>query len=93
MYAIRSYYVKTFAIFSAVGVTIALVLSLVLIPALLTVKPIKSVNRQIAPKAAKKGRFGAGAAASGAASGNPADAKAGDPGWKDTAVGQIYGYP
>ena len=74
---------KTFAIFSAVGVTIALVLSLVLIPALLSVKPVKSVNRQLAAKAAKKGKSAPAAAG---------DAKAGDPGWKDTAVGQIYGY-
>lgn len=38
---------KTFALYSAIGVTIALVLSLVFIPSLLIVKPLKCENKRI----------------------------------------------
>lgn len=44
---------KTFAIFSAVGVTFALILSLTFIPALLIIKPLKSENKKIAKRLEK----------------------------------------
>jgi len=44
---------KTFAIFSAVGVAFALVLSLTFIPALLIIKPLDGENKKIAKRLAK----------------------------------------
>jgi len=44
---------KTFAIFSAIGVTLALILSLTFIPSLLIVKPLTGENKKIAKRLAK----------------------------------------
>ncbi len=44
---------KTFAIFSAVGVTFALILSLTFIPALLIIKPLRGENKKIAKRLAR----------------------------------------
>jgi predicted RND superfamily exporter protein len=70
---------KTFAIFSATGVTIALLLSLFFIPSLLLVKPIGAVNRKISKdNKAAKSRLNA-------------DGEARER-WGETAVGSLYTY-
>lgn len=70
---------KTFAVFSATGVLIALLLSLYFIPALILVKPLGSVNKKIAKQKEM-------AMLPTSQKGNERDR------WHETAVGTLYTY-
>ena len=78
---------KTFAMFSAIGVTFALILSLTLIPALLLVKPISLIQKQ------QKKRTSAGKSKKNTADVDSKEINTGDTGsWKETLIASIYAY-